>query len=73
MKYVSQVGYNRLNDVFSWMLHLGCCCSHLAALGDSFLKALSFNTSKINDYILNGGMTEISHGHTVIVGKCIEV
>lgn len=70
---MSYVGYHRLNDVLSWMLHLGCCFSHLATVGDIFLKAFSFNTSKINDYILDGGIIEISNGHTVFVDKCIEV
>lgn len=69
VNYLTLVRHSRCNAVLSWMCHWGCWCSHSLHWGDIFLKAFSFNTSKVNDYILDGGMTEIPNGHTVIVGK----
>lgn len=54
------------------MLHLGCCFGNLTTLGWHFSKGIFFNTSKVNDYILDGSMTGISNGHICFVDKYIK-
>lgn len=56
------------------MLNAGCVSVTSLSWGEIFLKAFSFNVSKVNDYILDGDMRGISNNHTnVFVGKYIEV
>lgn len=51
---------------------MGCISVTSVSWGDIFLKAFSFNISKVNDYILDGDTRGISNNHTnVFVGKYI--